>query len=137
MRYLITFFCLLLTISCEKDKENPVVDTLYLPNSNGGEQQEIEAAVKLYERYMNSPKDKEYYEVVCKGDFILNYFPSKQWITVCTDVGSGWSYQFKEVDISKLGELSQANLPFEKYKEFLSPNNPMQSNLIKSNGEPH
>jgi hypothetical protein len=136
MKLLICFICSLLIMSCEKNKENPVVDTLYLSNSSGGQQQEIDAAVKLYEHYMNSSKDKEYYEVVSKGNFILNYCPSKQWITICLDPGSGWFNQFKEVNISKLGELSKANLFFEKYKTLLVPNEPMQSQIIKSNGDP-
>lgn len=137
MKPLILFCCLLFFISCEKDRTNPLVDTIYLPDSNGGEEQEIDAAIKLYEHYMNSSKDKDYFEVVSKHNFILNYYPAKQWITICLDPGSGWYVQYKDVNTSKLGELSKAKLPFVNYKDILIPNDPMQSQLIKSNGHPN
>jgi hypothetical protein len=124
-------------MSCEEDKKSPEVETIYFSDLNKGEQQEIAAASKLYEHYMNSSKDKEFYEVVSRGDFILNYYPSKQLITICVDPGSGWFDQFKEVDAGKLEELSKAKLPFNKYNTLLVQNDPMQSKLIKSNGNPN
>ncbi|NIJ51874.1 hypothetical protein [Dyadobacter arcticus] len=123
---------------------HPAIDTFYLKGKDLKVLNQ-EAVPKLYEHYTNSKKDKEVYEVISKfGRFILNFTPSLKLLTLCSDAGSGWSAQFKDVDEATLKKLVDYGFSFEEVDAMgrstgqsdtlLIRNQP--TFLVKTNGTP-
>jgi hypothetical protein len=136
---------LFLFTSC-KDAVDPVVETLHVNGDYEAERRE--AFPKLLDLYEKSAKDKEYYEVVAKGDFIVSFSPAKKLLTLCADQGSGWVSQYKDFDIKVLQKLvsdevtvdeitsyeTLNNMLGDAYKGILIKNEPFYE--VKTNGNP-
>ena len=137
MMNLKTLLLTLSLLSCDiRDKVSPNVQTYILhPNSIvGAEQWEIMASKVLYEFYMQSDKEKEFYEVVENDYFhVLNYWPKQKILTLTTKIADGWSSQYQDVNEEKLKELSDSNTVFMKYDAILTRANPRNFEIIKSN----
>ncbi len=117
---------------------DPDVSTVYMKGGDS-KSQRSEAISRLYEHYIKSKKNRAYYEIVAKKEdrFILNYYPEKKILTLCTDPGSGWSGQFKNVDEAKLKELVDLKLTFDDINNLKGPledNRPRV--IVKTNGTP-
>lgn len=117
---------------------DPDVSTVYMKGGDS-KSQRSEAISRLYEHYIKSKKNRAYYEIVAKKEdrFILNYYPEKKLLTLCTDPGSGWSGQFKNVDEAKLKELVDLKLTFDDINNLKGPledNRPRV--IVKTNGTP-
>ncbi len=116
----------------------PEVDTLYVKGEDHDRLRK-DAIAELYTHYSKSKKNKKYYEVISKkyGRFILNYYPEGKLLTLCTDPGSGWSSQFKNVDEAKLKELLDLELTFDDINNMKGP---LEENdkwvIVKTNGSP-
>jgi hypothetical protein len=129
-----------------KDEVDPAVQTIRVYGDYKAEREK--AFPNLYNYYAASSKSMEYYEVVFKGDFILNYYPQGRLLTVCSDPGSGWSGQFKEFDESDLKKLSDDGITIDEiagfghignnldslYSDILVKSDPFFE--IKTNGNP-
>lgn len=143
-RKLIIIVMCALTFGCI-EKVDPAVDTLYI---KGGDQEtHIKQAIpKLFQHYVSSKRDKEFYEVISKkeGRYILNYAPNLKLLTMCADPGSGWSRQFKNFELSTLEMLANDGYSFDdlgdrerldsKFDSLLVINTP--SSPVKTNGSP-
>lgn len=106
MKRLLLFFALLFSLSSCYNQVDPEVATKYI--TEGSREETRNNAVKeLYDFYKSSSQDKEYYEVVSKrnGRFVLNYNRIDQRLTICGDLGSGWSEQFMNITESDLFDL--------------------------------
>ncbi len=91
--------------------DNSDVSTKYLKTSKTNDREKLkEIGVKeLFDHYRTSDKNRTYYEVVSfpgnGASFILNYNKDDERLTVCLDLGSGWSYQFEEITERDLEEF--------------------------------
>lgn len=130
-------FLIFALVSCGFNRIDPAVSTLSIAYVSPKETREVEMAVKLYQHYMASDKSKEYYEVVSKDrGGILNYNPNRELLTICTDPGSGWGMQYKEVDLAKLQWIGDNTISFDLYSEKLTANPNPGYIKPKTNGYP-
>jgi hypothetical protein len=122
------------------DKVDPMVDTLYL-SSNYSDSIRSQAFSKLNEHYFNSDKTKEYYEVVSKKNYIINYFPYHNLLTICFDPGSGWGGQYKNVDEAALRRLADLKIKLDDLQEYVIKDSIIDNNQpyidVKTNGHPN
>ncbi|MDR6806032.1 hypothetical protein J2Y45_003224 [Dyadobacter sp. BE34] len=132
--------------ACTNDGVDPAVETISV---YGGYEVEREKAFpNLYNYYVASSKNKEYYEVISKGDFILNYYPKGQLLTICADQGSGWLSQYKDIDESDLKKFVDDGVTFDQVSRFGTLDNDLDSSYnsilietdpfieVKTNGSP-
>jgi hypothetical protein len=129
-----------------KDDVDPAVSTVRVEGNR--DELRKEAISKLYQHYKNSTKDKESYEIVSKGDYILNFSPKSSLLTLCDDQGSGWAVQYKDINDIVLKKMVDDQINFDHlsgslefdtkldslYKKVLISNNPIVE--VKTNGEP-
>jgi hypothetical protein len=122
------------------DKVDPMVDTLYL-SSNYSNSVRSQAFSKLNEHYFNSDKTKEYYEVVSKKNYIINYFPAGDLLTICFDPGSGWGGQYKNVDEAALRRLTDLKIKLDDLQAYVIKDSIIDNNEpyieVKTNGYPN
>lgn len=125
------------------EEVDPQVDTLFV-NSGDPHVLKGEALARLYEHYSKSDKSKAYYEVVTgkkPGDLILNYNPEGKLLTTCTDPGSGWGGQLKNVDEAALQKMADLKIHVDSLNSYvlkernLEHNRPMVG--VKTNGQPN
>ncbi|GAB2783456.1 hypothetical protein GCM10027275_29290 [Rhabdobacter roseus] len=82
------------------------MSTKYVEGGNREQLRSI-AFSELYSHFQSSTKEKSFYEVISgkNGRFIVNYNRIEQRLTLCTDPGSGWAEQFKDISEADLGEF--------------------------------
>src|SRR6218665_2681890 len=140
--FLISIVSLLVLLSCDSKKIDPEVNTVYVNKKLDTHDAQRQSALLLYNSYSQSDKSKRFYEVVYKTIpcFIVNYYPEKQLLSLCTDKGEGWGMQFEEVTEEKLKEMAEANLRFGiLYYENplrLKVKDPTDFREIKTNDDP-
>src|SRR5690606_4735524 len=128
--------------SCFGDDVEPEVDTFYY-NTGQRDSQRSQAITKLYEHYIQSDKTKEYYEVISRktGNYIVNYYPDGQLLTICTDPGSGWSGQLKNVSDADLQRMAISKIHMDRLQEYVLSDSTLEHNRpiieVKTNGKPN
>ena len=137
MKNYLIIFILLAFSACENKKIDPDVETLRIEAIDSLAAREANMATELYQYYLASDKSKNYYEVISKNrGQILNYNTKDQLITVCTDPGSGWGGQFKNIDIATLKRISDNKIIFSMYYDSLIVNSNSEYIEPKTNGNP-
>lgn len=96
-------------------------DTLRFEDSGlSFKEAQIKASHELYKYYKLRKNDLEYFEVIPKNHWLLlNYNPKIKVLLIELDP-STWDAVYINVDEAKLKELSEANLPFDKYDSLLT-----------------
>jgi hypothetical protein len=90
---------------------------------------------------MNSDKSKEYYEVVSEqtGNYILNYSPSQNLLTVCFEIRSSWGGQYKNVNQPTLQKLANAKIKLDNLQQYISNDSTIKNNIpiikVKTNSK--
>ncbi|GGM99004.1 hypothetical protein GCM10010967_36220 [Dyadobacter beijingensis] len=134
-------FGMTLLLSCSGDVE-PTVASQYLRPDGTREEQRRQALRELYQFYSTSDKSKVYYEVLAKrnGRFILNYYPTGELLTYCTDPGSGWSGQVTNVSTAQLQRLASLKLLLDSLKGFVQKDSVLKHSQpfiqVRTNGSP-
>jgi hypothetical protein len=141
LAYYIGLFFVIILYSCTS-KIEPQVDTFYYSTGNRDSLRSY-ALVRLYDHYVQSDKTKEYYEVVSRntGDYIVNYYPQGQLLTICGDPGSGWSGQLRNVGLNELHKMGNSKIHIDSLSEFVLSDSTIQHNRpiqeVKTNGKPN
>ena len=136
MKYAFLLLLLALSISCKNIGVDHNVDTLRISVTGAYPEGQSKMASELYRHYINSDRSKEFYEVIAepRGE-ILNYHPSRQVLTACSDPGSNWHQAYK-VDLQKLKWIGDSKLSFEMYEDSLTRSPASEYLRPKTNGHP-
>ncbi|TLV00874.1 hypothetical protein [Dyadobacter luticola] len=122
------------------DKVDPEVKTFYI-QPNGKDTLNNHALSIFYDLYSNTEKNRDYYEVISKADFIINYYPAGKLLTICYDNGSGWGEQYKNVDEAALRRIADLKIKLNDLTQYVSEDNVIDHTEsfinIKSNGKPN
>ncbi|MCE7058731.1 hypothetical protein [Dyadobacter sp. CY343] len=122
------------------NKVDPAVETFYL-KSKHSDSVRSEAFSKFYEHYSNSDNTKEYFEVISKGDYIINYYATGKLMAICYDPGSGWGGQYNNVDEAALRSLANLRIKLDKLQSYVIKDSLIDNNEpfieVKTNGHPN
>lgn len=131
----------LVLVACSQEVDTQV-DTLFVNTGDPG-MLKSEAIARLYDHYSKSDKSKAYYEVVSGkdgGDFIVNYNPEGKLLTTCSDPGSGWGGQLKNVDEAALQKMAGLKIQLDSLASYVLKESKVQHNRpiveVKTNGKP-
>lgn len=116
-------FCILLALSCKEvniEKTSP--ETFYSKISESNLESVQKGLIKeLYSFYSKSNKTNKFYEAIWAENMVINYNQENKILSVSIDACSGWLFKFRNVEEGDIKFLSDNNLIFNDYKNYIQP----------------
>jgi hypothetical protein len=116
-------FCIFLILSCkEANIEKTSPETFYSKISESNLEKVQKGLIKeLYSFYLNSNKTSKFYEAIWAESLVINYNQENKTLNVSIDACSGWLFRFKNVEEKDIKFLSDNEVIFNNYKNYIQP----------------